>query len=183
MNGCSRGGLNGFCSASHSACWPVTFPVPGPPGPPGPAGPSGGLAAYGSIFQDGDKTFAVTYPGKIVPVTFDNNAVLSSGVMHKPGTSNMEFALAGDYEICFQLNVLATAAAPVTFAIQVNETNLSCGVFSRMLVSGFQTIMGSAMTTLAQNDAVRLVLTAPSALSITLAGTRVAGLLQIKKLN
>ena len=164
-------------------CRPMPVPVPGPPGPIGPAGPSGGLAAYGSVFQFGEKAFAVTLPGEVVPITFGSNGLLGPGISHTPETADVGTAMAGDYDIRFSLDISVSAAVPATFAIQVNGASLPGGIFTRTLAAGFQTISGAAMVSLAQNDVVRLILTAPYALVVTLTGANVAGSLQIKKLN
>lgn len=155
----------------------------GPEGPQGPQGPVIGLFAYGAMYHTGEESFTVVSPGAIVPITFTHNSNANKNIIHAPQTAEMSIALTGDYEISFMLSFIPTVSGTATFALQVNGVNLTGGVFNSTLPSNYQVISGSTMTTLRANDAVRLIITAPSFHGITLSGTDVNAVVSIKKLD
>ncbi len=141
------------------------------------------LPAYGSIYNEGSKNFTVELPGEFVPITFSSNALLSKGLVHIPGNAEVFVCSPGDYEIDFTLYFTSSTAAFAAFCIRRNDTALPGGVYSKMLSTDYQIYSGSTMLELSSGDIIRLCLTAPQAIDITLAGNDVTAFLNIKKLN
>ncbi len=72
---------------------------------------TGGLAEYGYIYNTGAQTVAIN-----ADVLFDTNGILTSGITHTPGTSQITIANAGNYKVSFSVS----GAEFNQFALMVN---------------------------------------------------------------
>ncbi|MFC0332719.1 stalk domain-containing protein [Paenibacillus sepulcri] len=128
--------------------------VNGTPGPAGPIGatgakgdpgPAGGLSQYGYIYNVSAQVVAIN-----ANVSFDSNGVLTSGIVHAPGTSQLIVTDAGTYEVAFSVS----GVEPNQFAIFINGALAAGTVYGSG--AGTQQNNGQAIITLAAGDALSL---------------------------
>lgn len=100
------------------------------------------LDSWGYVFHINTQNIAVG-----APVNFSNNGPLM-GITHAPGTSNIEVAAAGTYNISFA--VYTAQNNPQDWAVVVN------GVVRSRFNSAGQAIHGSTLLTLNANDRVTI---------------------------
>ena len=74
-------------------------------------GPNGGLSQYGYIYNLSPETVAIE-----ADVTFDTTGVITSGITHAPGTSQILVTSPGDYEVTFSVS----GVEPNQFALFLN---------------------------------------------------------------
>ena len=117
----------------------------GPTGATGPQGPANGLSQYGYIYNLG---------AQIVPlesdISFDTNGVLTTGITHTPGTSQIHVINTGDYMITFSVS----SVQPDQFALFVNGVQVTGTVYGSG--AGTQQNNGQAIITLGANDVLTL---------------------------
>ena len=78
--------------------------VPGPVGPAGPigaTGPAGGLSEFGYVYNTSSQVVAVG-----ASVTFDSNGILTAGIAHSTGSSDITPTVSGIYKITFCLSTV-----------------------------------------------------------------------------
>ncbi len=109
-------GATGAPGANGTPGTPGSTGAPGPSGPPGetgapgsvgPAGATGptgaagsnGLSQYGYIYNTNPGTVAIE-----AGVTFDTNGVLTPGIIHDPGTTEVTIVESGDYKFTFSVS-------------------------------------------------------------------------------
>ena len=117
----------------------------GPTGATGPAGPSGGASEYGYVYNLGSR--AIPIEGDI---SFDTNGVLTAGIAHAIGASQIHVISAGDYKVTFSVST----AEPNQFALFVNGVEVPGTVYASG--AGTQQNVGQAIITLGANDVLTL---------------------------
>ena len=78
--------------------------VPGPTGPAGPTGatgPAGGLSQFGYVYNTGSQVVAVGDS-----VTFDSNGILTAGITHTAGSSQIALTSSGTYKVTFGISAV-----------------------------------------------------------------------------
>ncbi|ULO05203.1 S-layer homology domain-containing protein [Paenibacillus sp. 19GGS1-52] len=121
----------------------------GPAGATGPAGPAGATGPAGSLYFGYIYNTSAQIVALEADVPFDSNGVLA-GITHAPGTANIQIDNSGVYEINFSV----AAVEPNQFAIFVNGTPVTEGIFGSG--SGTQQNNGHLMLTLAAGDVITL---------------------------
>jgi hypothetical protein len=76
----------------------------------GPAGPSG-LSEFGYVYNLAGRTVALE-----ADVIFDSNGILTSGITHTPGTSQITLTSSGIYKVTFSIS----AVEPSQFTASLN---------------------------------------------------------------
>lgn len=119
----------------------------GPIGPTGPTGPIGPSAPsdYGQIYNLGPQTVAIE-----ADVVFDSNGVLAGGILHVPGTSQIQVAESGAFLVRFTVS----GVEPNQFALFVNGAPVPGGTFGSG--AGTQQNSGEAIVELAAGDVLTL---------------------------
>jgi BclA C-terminal domain/Collagen triple helix repeat (20 copies) len=131
---------------------PGTPGLQGAPGPQGAIGPQGatgasgsGLSQYGYIYNQG---------AQVVPIegdiAFDTNGILTAGITHTAGTSQIDITSAGDYKITFSVS----GVEPNQFALFINGAQAAGGVYGSG--SGTQQNSGQSIITFAIGDVLTL---------------------------
>ena len=151
----------------------------------GPAGPAGPTGATGPAFVS-EFGYIYNLTGRVVAieedVIFDTNGILTPGIIHAPGTTEIAVINSGNYEVTFSVS----AVEPGQFALFINGN----------LVPG--TVYGSGAGTQQNNGQAIIALSAGNVLTLrnhssaapvslqTLAGgtqTNVNASILLKKLN
>jgi len=131
----------------------------GPAGPAGPAGPPGtnspsgtnssngtsGLSQYGYIYNLTAQTVAID-----AVVLFDSNGVLTAGVTHGLGSSDIKIVTAGDYKV----TVSVSAVEPCQFALFLNGIQVPGSVYGSG--AGTQQDNGQCIIAIGANDVLTL---------------------------
>jgi len=127
-------------------------------GPPGVTGATGACCT-GSTGSTGSTEYAYIYNlAALTPVAidadvlFDTNGLMTSGITHTPGASQIQIVTPGTYEITF----IVTALEPNQFALVVNN---SLPVVPGSIYgsgAGTQQNVGQVITTFAANDVLTL---------------------------
>ena len=138
---------------------------------------------YGSVYNIGAQDVVVPMPGDTASVVFSNNAVLSRGIVHKPGEAAVTVRKDGNYEITFTLYFTASVSSFATFAIEADGVRLPGATYGRTLDTGYQMLTGQTIAPLNGGDSIRIILTSAIAFGITLTGADVTATLTVKKLD
>lgn len=129
----------------------------GPEGPAGPAGETGatgadgapgaatGLSQYGYIYNLAAQTVAIE-----ADVTFSDNGVLSPGITHAPGTTDLQVTTAGTYKVAFSTSGTETSQ----FALFVNGVQVPGTVYASG--AGTQQNNGQVIVVLGAGDTLTL---------------------------
>ena len=117
----------------------------GETGPEGPAGPAGGILGYGYIYNLTPQTVAIE-----APILFDNTGPVL-GVIHAPGTPDIEVVEAGTYSITYSVS----GTEPNQFAIFVNGAPVPSTVYGSG--AGTQQNTGQAILELGAGDIINIV--------------------------
>jgi hypothetical protein len=131
----------------------------GPTGPQGATGPQGvtgaqgvtgptgttGLSEYGYVYNTGAQVVAIE-----ADVVFDTNGVLTGGIGHAPGTSQVVVTNPGIYKVTF----VVSCVEPNQFALSVNGTAIAGTVYGS--ANGTQQTTGQGILTLAAGDVLTL---------------------------
>jgi len=154
----------------------------GPAGPTGLAGATGatgpgGSSDYGYIYNLTPQTVAVEDD-----VLFDSNGVLTAGITHAPGTSQITVVNAGDYKVTFSVS----GTESNQFALFLNGIEVAGTVYGSG--AGTQQNTGQSIITIGANDVLTLrnhSSTAAVGLASVIGGTQanVNASIAIEKLN
>jgi hypothetical protein len=106
---------------------------------------AGGLAEYAYIYNLAAGVVAVE-----ADILFDSNGVITSGILHTPGTSAITIVTAGDYSVQFGVS----GVEPSQFAIFVNVAPVAGGIYGSG--AGTQQNNGSGILTLAAGDFITI---------------------------
>ncbi len=128
----------------------------GPAGPTGPTGPAGtngvngtngssGSSDYGYIYNLTAQTVAID-----AVVFFDSNGVLTAGITHGLGSSDIKIVNAGDYKVNFSVS----GTEPNQFALFLNGVQVPGTVYGSG--AGTQQNSGQAILTIGANDVLTL---------------------------
>jgi hypothetical protein len=137
-----------------------------------------GLNAYGYVYHCGAQRLVISQPGERSTLRFGHFTCLK-GIELTGDNTGVIVREAGDYEITFDLQIIAKASAPVTFELCTDDGALAGGSFVYILSGGITECRGSMMAALRSNDKVSVVMRSASVCEATLAS---AGL-YIKKLD
>lgn len=119
----------------------------GPAGPEGPAGPAGGLGGeYAYVYNNSLETVAVEDA-----VDFDSNGLISPGISHAPGSSVINIAVAGVYEVTWT----ASGVEPNQFALFLNGAPVIESTFGSG--AGTQPNVGQVLLTIPAGSTLTLV--------------------------
>jgi hypothetical protein len=110
----------------------------------GPAGPAA-ASDYGYVYNGGAQFVPIE-----ADVTFDSNGILSGGISHAPGTSQVVVSTAGTYSVEF----IVSAVEPNQFAVFVNGAAAPGALYGSG--SGIQQTAGHLVLTLAAGDVLTL---------------------------
>jgi BclA C-terminal domain/Collagen triple helix repeat (20 copies) len=131
---------------------PGTQGATGAPGPQGAIGPQGatgasgsGLSQYGYIYNQAAQVVAIE-----ADVTFNTNGILTPGITHTAGTSQIDITSAGDYKVTFSVS----GVEPNQFALFVNGAPATGSVYGSG--AGTQQTYGQAIIALAVGDVLTL---------------------------
>jgi hypothetical protein len=145
-------GLQGAIGPQGIAGIPGTQGATGAPGPQGAIGPQGatgasgsGLSQYGYIYNQAAQVVAIE-----ADVTFNTNGILTPGITHTAGTSQIDITSAGDYKVTFSVS----GVEPNQFALFVNGASAAGGVYGSG--AGTQQTYGQAIIALAVGDVLTL---------------------------
>ncbi|WP_444979494.1 BclA C-terminal domain-containing protein, partial [Halobacillus andaensis] len=155
----------------------------GPAGPTGEAGatgatgPAGGLSEYGYIYNLGAQVVPIE-----ADVIFGSNGIITPGITHAPGTSQILVTTPGDYEVTFSVS----GVEPNQFSLFLNGAPVAGTVYGSG--AGTQQNNGQAIIAVSAGDVITLRNHSSSAAVTlqTLAGgtqTNVNASIVIKKLN
>ncbi|MBO0602823.1 collagen-like protein, partial [Sporosarcina sp. E16_3] len=158
----------------------------GSTGPAGPAGStgatgatgaSGGLSEYAYIYNLAGQTVAID-----ADIPFDSNGIMTAGITHATGTTQVSFTTLGDYLVTFSVS----GVEPSQFALFLNGAQVTGTVYGSG--AGTQQNNGQAIITIAASDVLTLRnhSSAAAVTLQTLAGgtqTNVNASLVITKLN
>lgn len=128
--------------------------------------------AYANIYTMQEEEKEINLPGEVVPIKFSDNAIVNVNMAHKEGCASLRTSVYGDYKIDFSLNVFTETSAMLTIAIAVNETAQKNATFSYTLPSGHSSYSASAMLSLSARDKLRLVISAPSPIKLSLSNVQ-----------
>jgi hypothetical protein len=115
----------------------------GATGAQGPAGPADGLSDYGYVYNEGAQTVPIE-----ADVAFDSNGVLTPGISHAPGSTQLEVTTPGDYKVSFVLS----GVEPDQMSLFLNGAPLAGTVYGSG--AGTQQTNGQAIVTLGAGDVV-----------------------------
>jgi BclA C-terminal domain/Collagen triple helix repeat (20 copies) len=111
----------------------------------GATGPAGGLSQYAHIYNFAAQVVAIE-----APVLFSNNGVITAGITHVAGTSQITLTNSGTYEIAFVVSVVE----PCEFAVFVNGAAAASSIFGSG--AGTQQNNGHVILVLSAGDIVSL---------------------------
>lgn len=94
------------------------------------------LGAYGYIYN----TSASLVIGVGEDIPFDSNGILSTGITHTPGSTDVTIAMAGIYAFHFTANVIADALN--SFVVTINDVPVPGAAFSTSVVGSAGEITG-----------------------------------------
>jgi len=127
----------------------------GPAGPAGPTGPAGtnglngtgggGSSQYGYIYNLTAQTVAID-----AVVLFDSNGVLTAGITHGLGSSDIKIVSAGDYKVTFSVS----GTEPGQFALFLNGIQVPGTVYGSG--AGTQQDNGQCIIAIGANDVLTL---------------------------
>lgn len=124
----------------------------GPTGATGPAGTNGvngtggsGSSQYGYIYNLAPRTVAID-----AVVLFDSNGVLTPGITHTPGSSDIKIVSAGDYKVSFSVS----GTEPGQFALFLNGIQVPGTVYGSG--AGTQQDNGQCIIAIGANDVLTL---------------------------
>jgi hypothetical protein len=117
----------------------------GPAGATGATGPAGGIAEFGYVYN---------LAGRVVPieadVIFDTNGILTPGITHAPGTTQITVTNAGNYEVTFSVS----GVEPGQFALFLNGALVPGTIYGSG--AGTQQNSGQAIIAMASGDVLTL---------------------------
>ncbi len=135
--------------------------------------------ALGFVYADGPQKLSVTVPGDAAAIQFNSHTVLSGlrlcgedVIADKPGI----------YEIGYYISLKASCAVRVVIMLQANGRPIEGSAVERTLDERESAVGTSVLAALKENDAVRLVMTAGTAVNAELTGG-VSASMSIKKLD
>uniref|UniRef100_UPI0038B334A3 BclA C-terminal domain-containing protein n=1 Tax=Aquibacillus kalidii TaxID=2762597 RepID=UPI0038B334A3 len=149
----------------------------GDTGPIGPTGPAGGLSQYAYIYNLGAQVVPIE-----ADVIFGSNGIITPGITHTPGTSQILVTTPGDYEVTFSVS----GVQPNQFSLFLNGSPVTETVYGSG--AGTQQNNGQAIIAVSAGDVLTLRNHSSSA-AVTLqtsAGgtqTNVNASIVLKKLN
>jgi hypothetical protein len=117
----------------------------GAAGPTGAAGAAGGLSAYAYIYNQGAQVVPIE-----ADVIFDANGVMTPGITHAPGTTQILVTTPGDYKISYSVS----GVEPGQFALFLNGAPITDTVYGSG--AGTQQENGQAIETVAAGDVLTL---------------------------
>ena len=117
----------------------------GSTGATGATGAAGGLSVYGYIYNLSAQTVAIE-----ADITFDTNGIITAGITHAPGTSQVLFTTPGDYLVTFSVS----GVEPSQFALFLNGAPIAGTVYGSG--AGTQQNNGQAIITIAASDVLTL---------------------------
>ncbi|MEH7548165.1 BclA C-terminal domain-containing protein, partial [Neobacillus vireti] len=143
----------------------------------GATGATGGLSQYGYIYNRGAQVVPIE-----ANVNFDSNGIITPGITHAPGTSQILVTTPGDYEVTFSVS----GVEPNQFSLFLNGAPVAGTVYGSG--AGTQQNNGQAIIAISAGDVLTLRNHSSSAAVTlqTLAGgtqTNVNASIVIKKLN
>jgi hypothetical protein len=112
----------------------------------GATGPAGGLSQYGHVYNVDAQVVAIE-----APVLFSNNGVITAGITHVGGSSQITLTNSGTYEIAF----LVSTVEPNQFAVFVNGAAVVSSIFGSG--AGTQQNNGQVILALGAGDVITLV--------------------------
>ena len=104
-----------------------------------------GLCEYGYIYNLAPQTVAIE-----ADVLFDSNGIMTPGIVHTPGTSQIIVIVPGDYEVTFSVS----GTEPNQFALFLNGSPVPGTVYGSG--AGTQQNNGQAIFTIAAGDVLTL---------------------------
>lgn len=117
----------------------------GSTGATGATGPANGLNDYGYVYNEGAQVVAIE-----ADVAFDTNGLLTPGITHAPGSTEIQVVAAGDYKIAFS----TSGVEPHQMALFVNGVLLPGTIYGSG--AGTQQNTGQVITTLGAGDVLTL---------------------------
>ncbi|WP_404519306.1 MULTISPECIES: collagen-like protein [unclassified Paenibacillus] len=117
----------------------------GSTGATGATGTAGGIAQFGYIYNLGSRVVPIE-----ADVIFDTNGILTPGITHAPGTTQIAVTDAGNYEVNFSVS----GVEPGQFAIFINGTLAAGTIYGSG--AGTQQNTGQAILALASGDVLTL---------------------------
>ncbi|MGW8956230.1 hypothetical protein [Paenibacillus sp. NPDC055715] len=119
--------------------------ITGATGSIGAAGNVGGIAQFGYVYNLGAQVVPIE-----ADVIFDTNGILTPGITHAPGTTQIAVTDAGNYEVNFSVS----GVEPGQFAIFINGALAAGTVYGSG--AGTQQNTGQAILALASSDVLTL---------------------------
>lgn len=139
-------------------------------------------SSYGCLYHTGTQRLVITQSVTAAPVCFGSHNCLC-GMQHTAGEGTVTVTEGGDYEVLFELRVLAKVSAPITFSLCREHEALPGGVFVYMLSAGIRECRGSVMAHINAGDRVKLVISSITACEVLIAGSGVSATMLLKRLD
>ena len=139
-------------------------------------------SSYGCLYHTGTQRLVITQSHTAAAVCFGSHNCLC-GIQHTEGDETVTVTEGGDYEVVFELRVLAKVSAPVTFSLCRENEALPGGVFVYMLSAGIRECRGSVMAHINAGDRIKLVISSITACEVLLAGSGVSATILLKRLD